>query len=144
MFFLRVMLVVTPCLPLNCVIVLKNGGIGMGMFREPGAQEIDIVKEMAEGLGSSGLKVEELLEKAVTARKEVMGLLDRYHAAESGKRKPDVAAVNDAIVGYNALVDKTEDALRWLLIQREACGFRTHRNVNEHYPIPPKISTIQP
>jgi hypothetical protein len=116
----------------------------MGMFREPGAQEIDIVKEMAEGLGSSGLKVEELLEKAVTARKEVIGLLDRYHAAESGKRKPDVAAVNDAIVRYNALVDKTEDALRWLLIQREACGFRTHRNVNEHYPIPPKISTIQP
>jgi hypothetical protein len=114
----------------------------MGMFREPGSQEIDIVKEMAEGLGSSGLKVEELLEKAAAARQEAQDLLDRHHAAEPGNRKPDVAAVNEAIVRYNALVDKTEHALRWLLIQREACGFRTHRNVNLHYPIPAKMRTI--
>lgn len=116
----------------------------MGMFREPGAQEIDIVKEMAEGLGSTGLKLEELLEQAETARKEALDLIERYRAAEPGVPKPGVAEVNKAIVGYNTLVDKSEDALRWLLIQREACGFRTHRNVNLHYPIPPKIGTIQP
>ena len=35
----------------------------MGMFRD-GSHEIDIIKEMAEGLGSSGLRLEELVEKA--------------------------------------------------------------------------------
>jgi hypothetical protein len=116
----------------------------MGMFRDSGAQEVDIVKEMAEGLGSTGLKVEELLEQTVSAREEAMSLLDRYYRDEPSERKAEVARVNDAIVRYNALVDKTEDALRWLLIQREACGFRTHRNVNLHYPVPQRMSLIRP
>lgn len=114
----------------------------MGMFREAGSQEIDIVKEMAEGLGSSGMKVEELLEQAMSARQEAVGLMERYYAEKDGVRKPDAGEVNDAVQKFNALVDKTEDALRWLLIQREACGFRTHRNVNIFYPIPQKIKLI--
>jgi len=114
----------------------------MGMFREAGAQEIDIVKEMAEGLGSTGLKVEELLEQAMSARQEAVGLIERYYAATAGLRKPDAGEVNDAVQKFNALVDKTEHALRWLLIQREACGFRTHRNVNVFYPVPRKIKLI--
>lgn len=114
----------------------------MGMFRDEGAQEIDIVKEMAEGLGSAGLKVEELLEQAITARAEAMSLLSKYYSDEPDSRKPDKVMVNDSVSKYNALVDKTEDALRWLLIQREACGFRTHRNVNIHYPVPQRIKLI--
>ena len=115
----------------------------MGMFRDEGAQEIDIVKEMAEELGSAGLKVDELLEQVVAAREEAMELLKMYYSETPGSLGSDKIAVNDSISRYNALVDKTEDALRWLLIQREACGFRTHRNVNTHYPIPPRIKLIQ-
>ncbi|HMK34289.1 MAG TPA: hypothetical protein VK463_04420 [Desulfomonilaceae bacterium] len=114
----------------------------MGMFSESGSQEIDIVKEMAEGLGSQGAKIEELLEKAHTAEDRVNTLLACYHGNGSCDRIPDVSKINDSIREYNRYVDKAEDALRWLLIQREACGFRTHRNVNFHYPIPSKMKLI--
>ncbi len=115
----------------------------MGMFRDSGSQEIDIVKEMAEGLGSSGARVEELLEKAHAARDQVQSLLECYHGQRSCEDRPEVTMVNESIRAYNKFVDKAEDALRWLLIQREACGFRTHRNVNSYYPIPPRMKLIK-
>ncbi len=115
----------------------------MGMFREPGSEEIDIVKEMAEALGGQGLKVEEMIEKANTALSIVENLLKSYQAS-SEVRKPDLDTVNSHIREFNMLVEKSEDALRWLLIQREACGFRKHRNVNAFYPIPRKMKLIDP
>jgi len=114
----------------------------MGIFREPGSQEIDIVKEMAESLGSQGNKVEDLLDKANVILREIDQLLEncRNHP---GERKPSVDLINKRIREFNAFVDKAEDALRWLLIQREACGFRTHKNVNTFYPIPAKKKLIK-
>jgi hypothetical protein len=61
-----------------------------------------------------------------------------------GAERPEISLVNELISDYNHLVEQAEDALRWLLIQREACGFRTHRNVDRFYPIPPKMKTIKP
>lgn len=115
----------------------------MGLFREPGSQEIDIVKEMAEALGGQGLRLEEFLEKADAALAKVNQLVNDYRSPAE-LRKPDVATINEHIREFNALVDKSEDALRWLLIQREACGFRTHRNVNAFYPIPRKMKPFIP
>jgi hypothetical protein len=115
----------------------------MGMFRDSGSQEIDIVKEMAEGLGSSGARVEEFLEKALAAKDRIQSLLDCLQERQSCNQRPEISMVNDSIREYNGYVDKAEDALRWLLIQREACGFRTHKNVNFHYPIPSKIKLIK-
>jgi hypothetical protein len=113
----------------------------MGMFREPGAEEIDIVKEMAEALGGQGLKVEEMIEKANAALAVVEHVVKNYQAS-SEMGKPDLDTVNMHIREFNKLVEKSEDALRWLLIQREACGFRTHRNVNAFYPIPRKMKLL--
>ncbi len=115
----------------------------MGMFRNGDEQEIDIVKEMAEGLGSQGLKVEDLLEKAEAARGNVRRLYERYANGNHSGDDGDLAALNAAIWEYNGLVDKAEDALRWLLIQREACGFRTHKHVDHFYPVPEKIRPIK-
>lgn len=115
----------------------------MGMFRDSSDQEIDIVKEMAESLGSSGLRLEELLEKTTEARGLAVRMLACYQGALVNCGKPDIACVNDTIREYNALVEKAEDALRWLLIQREACGFRRHRDVHVHYPIPPKMGFLK-
>lgn len=114
----------------------------MGMFREASETEIDIVKEMAEGLGSTGLRLEDILMKTEEARQRAHELLVQYGSGASDGERPDVSLVNDSIRDYNALVDKAEDVLRWLLIQREACGFRTHRNVRVHYPIPSKIRPL--
>lgn len=116
----------------------------MGMFRDTSNQEIDIVKEMAECLGSTGLKLDEILEKARQARDRAESLVRSYRKAENCPERPEVAVVNASIREYNAWIDRAEDALRWLLIQREACGFRTHRNVDDHYPIPPRIRLLNP
>ena len=115
----------------------------MGMFRDSGSQEIDIVKEMAEGLGSQGLRLEDLLDKTSVARERVQQMLRCHQGLEAGCEASVISDINDSIREYNALVDRAEDALRWLLIQREACGFRTHRNVNIHYPIPSKMKILK-
>ena len=115
----------------------------MGLFRDTGSCEIDIIKEMAEGLGSSGLRLEDLLEKAEVMRQEALDYITRYHSRASGQDGPDLSVVNDLILRYNEVVEKAEDALRWLLIQREACGFRTHRNVDLYYPIPSRIKLLK-
>ena len=115
----------------------------MGIARDPQSVEIDLIKEMAEALGSTGLKLEDILAKASIARAEALDLVDRYHRPGPQADRPDAAVVNESIHAHNALVDQAEDALRWLLIQREACGFRTHRNVNVHYPIPAKIKLVK-
>jgi hypothetical protein len=115
----------------------------MGMFRDSGSQEIDIVKEMAEGLGSQGLRLEDLLEKTSAARERVQKVVRSLQCIEAGYGASEISDINDSIREYNALVDRAEDALRWLLIQREACGFRTHRNVNIHYPIPSKMKLLK-
>ncbi len=114
----------------------------MGMFRDSSDAEIDIVKEMAEGLGSTGLRLDDLLVKAAEARERAGDLIMRYGNGLSISGRPDVTQVNDSIREYNALIERAEDALRWLLIQREACGFRTHRNVHMHYPIPARIRLL--
>jgi len=115
----------------------------MGIFRDSASCEIDVIKEMAESLGSSGLKLEDLLEKSATARREALEAIEQYRKSESDADRPEISLVNDLIRGYNALVQQAEDALRWLLIQREACGFRAHRNVERFYPIPPKMKLIK-
>jgi phosphoglycolate phosphatase-like HAD superfamily hydrolase len=114
----------------------------MGMFRDSSNQEIDIVKEMAEGLGNTGVKLEEIIEKAEQAQDRAHELLRTYRDATVPLERPSKKDVNASIREYNAWVDKAEDALRWLLIQREACGFRTHRNVDVFYPIPARMRLL--
>ncbi len=114
----------------------------MGMFRDSDCQEIDLVKEMAEALGSTGLRLEEALEKAGEARKNLDKLLSAYHGGNDSTIS-DVSLINKRIAEYNSLVDKAEDTRRWLLIQREAIGFRIHREVDRHYPIPARMKLLK-
>ncbi len=115
----------------------------MGVCRDATECEIEFVKEMAEGLGSSGLILDNLLEKACVARMIALDLIEKYQASSPNAPNRLVAITNERIKEYNSLVDKAEEALRWLLIQREACGFRTHKNVNQHYPIPLRLPLIK-
>jgi hypothetical protein len=113
----------------------------MGMFRESDSHELDIVKEMAESLGSTGYKLEEILDKLAVERKRATLMIESYTNRSSDK--PLLEDVNSTIRKHNKLVDEAEDTLRWLLIQREACGFRTHKNVSVFYPIPAKIRLLK-
>lgn len=116
----------------------------MGMFRDPGSQEIDLVKEMAESLGATGSKLADLLEKTTAAHVRLQGLLVDDGARPSEGCPGNLDLINEYIREYNHLIDQAHNALAWLLIQREACGFRTHRNVSHFYPIPPKMKLWRP
>jgi hypothetical protein len=116
----------------------------MGICRDGDAQEIELVKEMAEALGSTGIRLEKILEQVETARMEVDDLIHMYEGNRFGPAGLDLETVNESVRAYNRLVDKAEDARRWLLIQREACGFRTHRDVDLHYPVPTKVKLRKP
>jgi hypothetical protein len=115
----------------------------MGISRDISECEIEFVKEMAEGLGNTGVILDNLLTKAHDARSMAMELMHTYQIDPGNASTKLVINLNKHIREYNALVDKAEDALRWLLIQREACGFRIHKNVNLHYPIPSKLTPVK-
>jgi hypothetical protein len=116
----------------------------MGMFRDSDALDADLIKEMAEGLGSQGLRIEEILLKIKELQNRLEMMTGVVLDGPNGEGSRRLSMVNDIISEHNELVDNAKDALRWLLIQREACGFRTHRNVSAHYPIPDKIRLLKP
>ena len=111
----------------------------MGMFRDSGDLQADLIKEMAEGLGSQGIRVEEMLIRMEELRGRLGAVMDVDVHGPNGSGNSQPALVEDTIREYNLLVARAEHALGWLLIQREACGFRTHRDVSSHYPIPDRI-----
>ncbi|MCL5122954.1 MAG: hypothetical protein M1511_00355 [Deltaproteobacteria bacterium] len=114
----------------------------MGICRDVSECQVDFVKEMAEGLGCTGLLLDSILEKATLVKAKAARMIEEYQAHPSDASAAFLNKLNKNILEYNSLVDKAEDTLRWLLIQREACGFRTHKNVNVHYPIPPRMKTV--
>jgi len=116
----------------------------MGMFRDVQTEEPTLVKEMAESLGSAGARLEDLLEKAQEALVAVRRWEACLNAASPDEKESLVPAFQATIREYNALVERAENALAWLLIQREACGFRSHKNVHIFYPIPPKMKLYIP
>jgi hypothetical protein len=109
----------------------------MGMFRESDDFDGELVKEMAEGLGSQGLKLESTLEK-IEYMKDIISRISGGRELPPKHKGPGTLPA--AVREHNKLVDQARDTLRWLLIQREACGFRVHKNVEKFYPIPEKIA----
>jgi hypothetical protein len=69
-------------------MVTTKARLEMGMFRDSGSQEIDIVKEMVEGLGSQGLKLEDLLEKPARPANECRRWCDVTRASRPVARLP--------------------------------------------------------
>lgn len=110
------------------------------MFRESDEFDGELVKEMAEGLGSQGIKLETLLEK-IELMSDVIDRISRNDEPPPTYKGPTILA--NAVKEHNDLVDQARDALRWLLIQREACGFRRHKNVDIYYPIPEKVQITE-
>lgn len=115
----------------------------MGLYKDGDEQQIDIIKEMAESLGGQGIKLDEILAKIKIARSEIDKLLMKRGYSARPDASPDSQSINRKISEHNLLVEQAEDALRWLLIQREACGFRTHRDVDRHYPIPARMKLLK-
>lgn len=87
--------------------------------------EVEFQKEKASGLRRTGDKLEELLSDLARAEREVR--------AHSG---PGRVAL---FTRYRAVRLEAEKQ-RWnLMVQREACGLRNHKELDFLYPMPPPL-----
>ena len=88
---------------------------------EPPTQaEVDIMKEKAEALGRAGARLEENLQRI----KNLEQRLDMLEREGRGERE-----VNALIREFNQARQMALQYLHYLIIQREALGFRRHANI---------------
>jgi hypothetical protein len=93
----------------------------------PTQAELAIMQEQAEALGRTGGKLDESLQR-LKILEERMRILEREG---EGARE-----VNALIREFNQVRERACQYLHYLIIQREAIGFRRHANVKMMYQIP--------
>ncbi len=96
--------------------------------------QAEIAREKAEALGRAGARIAETIRALHLLRDEVAAL-------ETGRESP--AGVPDPMrsarqrrAEYEALRRTAERYSQYLIIQREAMGFRKHGDVERLYPLP--------
>ena len=99
----------------------------------PTQAELDIMKEKAEALGRTGERLDEGLRR-LRILDERIGILER-----KGK---GLCEVNALVREFNQVRARVLQCLHFLIIQREAIGFRRHANVQRMYKIPPKKRSL--
>ncbi len=115
--------------------------------------EAEILKEKAEALG----RTEERLESSLKALKEVGATINLLEE-ELRKMTVPLRSTFELEVQKNALKERIKDEIKkfnafreqalryrhYLIIQREAVGFRKHPDFDRLYPIPPRRKDINP
>src|SRR5262245_1288211 len=94
--------------------------------RDEAAIEKEIRQEKARSLGKAGDALEKACEEA----------WKQYRAAVAGDR--------EAASAYPSAYRHARDRRHVLLLQREAMGLYAHRDVDQHYPLPPEPKTLGP
>lgn len=87
--------------------------------------EAEFQKEKAAGLRRSGEKLEQLLAELARTEREL-----RTHAGLERARY---------VTRYRELRKEAEHQKWSLMVQREACGLRNHRDLDLVYPLPPPL-----
>ena len=95
----------------------------------PTQAEVDIMKEKAEALGRAGARLEENLQRI----KNLEQRIDMLEREGRGAQE-----VNALIREFNRARQMAVQYLHYLIIQREALGFRRHANITGMYQIPSK------
>ncbi|MCX7816452.1 MAG: hypothetical protein N2317_02920 [Syntrophales bacterium] len=113
----------------------------------------EILKEKAEVLGRTGSKLDEALlklkqiEEIIKERKLALEKLEEIHANSDLEvkelRGKIIEAINRDIQVYNKQREYAKLRYYYLIVTREALGFRRHHRVEEIYKIPPKMRYIE-
>jgi hypothetical protein len=107
----------------------------------------EIIKESAEVLGRAGerlsaaLRELERIEKVIERKMESLkGLAGRSEDLQQIARQQHsiTAEINREIKRYNRAREYAKLRYYYLIVTREAVGFRRHKTVEELYRIPPK------
>lgn len=122
----------------NGVIVVKSG---LDKTKE------EILKESAEVLGRAGERLSAALRELERIEKVIEGKMEILEGvtAETGDeqqaaslRHGITAEINREIKRYNRAREYAKLRYYYLIVTREAVGFRRHKTVEEFYRIPPK------
>ena len=92
--------------------------------------ELDIMKEKAEALGRVGGRLDESL-RGIKILEQRIQMLER-----EGRRGQ--VEMDTLIREFNQVRQRALQYLHYLIIQREAMGFRRHTHVTAMYQIPPR------
>jgi hypothetical protein len=116
----------------------------------------EFFRERAVVLGRSGESVQKALEKLKVAEILISELYERLHALTDqgglkGTKRRDLTAmkkqavdeINEQIRQYNRMREHAKLRYYYLIVTREAMGFRRHSWVEKTYPIPPKKKYFQ-
>jgi hypothetical protein len=93
----------------------------------PTQAELAIMKEKAEALGRTGGKLDESLRRLTILEQRIK----MFEREGEGARE-----VNALIREFNQVRERACQYLHYLIIQREAIGFRRHAKVKRMYQIP--------
>ncbi|MFB3924798.1 MAG: hypothetical protein ACE14T_02000 [Syntrophales bacterium] len=100
--------------------------------------ENEILKERAEVLGRAG----EYLSKALTQLKGIENSIDAK-LASGVFTKEALREINSEIRKYNRAREYAKLRYYYLIVTREAVGFRRHTSVEENYKIPPRKKPLK-
>ncbi len=114
---------------------MSRGAAGEALARV----QAEIEKEKAEALGRAGARLEEAIRALRLIRDEV-------EALEAGRATPaDALGPRDAAARrraeYDAIRQTAQRYHHYLIVQREALGFRKHGDVDRQYPMPGPLIT---
>jgi len=118
------------------------------MIFKDGAEKTDleILQERAEVLGRAGEKLSLALQ---SLRRIEEGIDDRLRSYLECRQRGDhppkgsLREINVEIRRYNEAREYAKLRLYYLIVTREAMGFRRNKAVEEQYPIPPKKKLLR-
>ncbi len=103
--------------------------------------EEELLKERAEALGRTGLALSEVLEKLsdldFSIRKKTELLQFSRGTVTEKQERARIKEINEEIRVYNVTRKQAQLRYYYLIVTREAVGFRKHKWVEEVYRIPP-------
>jgi len=114
---------------------MSRGAAGEALARV----RAEVEKEKAEALGRAGARLEEALRMLRLIRHEVEAL-ETGRATPADALDPREAAVRRR-AEYDAVRRTAQRYHHYLIVQREALGFRKHGDVDRHYPVPGPLKT---
>ncbi len=108
--------------------------------------DLEILQERAEVLGRAGEKLSAALRSLNLIEEIIEDRLQSYlECKERGDPQPKGALreINLEIRRYNEAREYAKLRLYYLIVTREAMGFRRNKTVEEQYPIPPKKKLLK-
>ncbi len=115
------------------------------VLREHAGLEGEILQEIAEALGNTGERLDRAMEKLHESRGRIQELLGTLATLPKGDPPHELLdRYRDEVELHNRLREDALQCLRYLIIHREAVGFRNHRLVQEKYQIPAAIKLSEP